>query len=915
MTTHTSPITHRGAVRACLPLLVLLAAGCSRGRGRRAPVDATSRKDAREVPADVAPGKAAGREAEETLTRVVAVKEAREHLPKPEWSSVSVTFGEDAEENGIRTRVWGKPGSETIATYAGKSGLQTDLVKGAWGIWGDVSDAFIHGGTNHVRMTIEYWDKRVAGDQCFKLYYDSVQKPMARAPSTFLEGGNTWKAATFLLEDAGFAGRQEGGADFRLFSTDTNMCVRSVTIEKVPDVVPTSAVSVVPESAGIVEGELKNLTVVFAPGYATDKFVTWRSSDPGVATVNALGQVVGVSAGKTDITATHERGIKGICTVTVAGVPGTGVVATRAGTFLDSIGVNSAISARGENLAKTIECIDYTGIRWIRSGLGLPMKDYVELNKATGVRFSLGFGGDIGRFVRGARKFADAGLLLAFEGPNEPNNWRVTYQGVQGGGSGSWVPVARFQRDFYAAVKSDPVLRDFPVWDLSEGGAEVDNVGMQFLAIPRGADIAMPDGTQYADYACCHNYCCHPSWPGLHDNQAWLSSDPTPKCPVDGLYIEYGRTWGKKYAGYSEAELLTLPRVTTETGITLSDTITEEVQARLYMHVYLSQFKQGWEWTSIYILRDRVDEGGNQTFGFFKPDYTPRKAAIYLHNLTTILADPGYIAVPGRLDYYIPNQPPAVHDMLLQKSDGRFCLVVWGERYASGGTDEVIVTLGRTVGTVTLYDPTVGTEPVRTLRDVDAVKLDLGTNAVIVELFTGPRLSVTAGTLKARTATDLDAVEPSPVESADDTGLKLLSHGLPTTSYTGGDAQSRGGNEPGRAFDGDMATAFCNGASYPAWIMVDLGAEFSVVKTMAFLEKPDVWYSYKVEVSPDGETWAMFADQTGNKEPSEDPAYTDLGDAVGRYVRFAMTDAPHRDRQWFWPVVMEFRVYGVPVGE
>jgi hypothetical protein len=324
-------------------------------------------------------------------------------------------------------------------------------------------------------------------------------------------------------------------------------------------------------------------------------------------------------------------------------------------------------------------------------------------------------------------------MLLAFEGPNEPNNWGLIYQDVKGGGGDSWVPVARLQRDFYNAVKGDPLLKSFPVWHLTEGGAEVDNVGLQFLAIPKGAGIAMPDGTQYADYVNCHNYCCHPSWQGLHDNQAWLSSDPTPRCPVDGLQVEYGRTWAKQFAGYAEADLLTIPRVSTETGITLDGTITEEVQGRLYMDIYLSQFKQGWSYTSIYIMRDRVDEGGNQTFGFYRPDYSPRKAAIYLHNLTTILADPGSRPVPGRLDYSIPGQPATVHDLLLQKSDGTFCLVLWGERY-SGGSDTVTVNLGHTARTATLYDATIGTEPTQMLHDVESVQVVLGTNPVVIAL-------------------------------------------------------------------------------------------------------------------------------------------------------------------------------------
>ncbi len=660
---------------------------------------------------------------------------AAEQPPTPTPpTSVSVTFGKDARQDGIKTWIWSKPGGESVATYAGKTGLQTDLTKGAWGIWGDVSDAFIHGGVNRVMVSIEYWDRKAEDEQGFKFYYDSTRKPMARAPMVFFEGSQTWKTASYYIENAGFAGRQEGGADFKLFSTDTDLCIRSITLQKVPDGVAVSRVMVVPDAADLIEGERRNLTALYVPHYAVDKGVTWSTSDPAVATVNPLGQVTGVATGKAVITATTRAGgPQAVCNVKVTSVPGQGAIATSAGVFLDSIGVNTAINERGENLAKTIACAKYLGFRWIRSGLSLKLQDYLDLHKAAGIKFSLGFGGDINRFVRGAKKFADAGMLLAFEGPNEPNNWGFKYQDEMGGGSGTWRPVAKFQRDFYAAVKNDPRLRSYPVWHLSEGGAEVDNVGVQFLQIPRGSNIAMPDGTQYADDVCVHNYCCHPSWGGLHNNQAWLSSDPTSRCPVDGLYKEFGKTWGKNYQGYSDADLLDVPRVTTETGITIEKEITEEVQGRLYLAVYLAQYKQGWSYTSMYILRDRVDEGGNQTFGFYRPDYTPRKAGLYLHNMTTILADTGYVKLPGRLDYSIPEQPETVHDLLLQKSDGRLCLVVWGERYL-GGTDNVTVNLGGTFKTATLYDPTVGTTPVQKLENVAALPLALTTNPVIIEL-------------------------------------------------------------------------------------------------------------------------------------------------------------------------------------
>jgi hypothetical protein len=405
--------------------------------------------------------------------------------------------------------------------------------------------------------------------------------------------------------------------------------------------------------------------------------------------------------------------------------------------FLDSMGVNSAISKRGENLQNTIQCVKYLGIRWIRAGYesDILVSDLIILHQQTGVHFSYGLmsgGTDLGRLLANGRQLAQAGALLAFEGNNEPNNWGVTYQGAQGGGNAdTWAPVANLQRDLYKAVKIDPILKNYPVWNITESGAEKDNVGLQYLTIPQGAGCVMPDGTKYADFANCHNYFTHPSWPGLHDNQTWISSDPTSACRVDGLYGNYGVTWAKHYNGYSTSELLKLPRVTTETGITIDQNVTERMQGLLYMSVYLAQFKRGWSHTSIYLLRDRTDEAGNQTFGFYKPDYTTRLAAEYLHNLTTVLADKESSRKLGSLRYSIPNQPDTVHDLLLQKSSGKYNLVVWDERF-TGGEDNVTIKLGNRADTVKVYDPTVGITPIQTIQGASSVSLKLSDHPLIL---------------------------------------------------------------------------------------------------------------------------------------------------------------------------------------
>ena len=418
----------------------------------------------------------------------------------------------------------------------------------------------------------------------------------------------------------------------------------------------------------------------------------------------------------------------------------TAIAATR---FLDSIGVVSTFPDRGQPIPKTVEMVKYAGFRWARGGIeGLTangpttVQTYLDLHRQAGVRFSWGLvsgGSDVPRLLETARQLAAADALLAFEGNNEPNNWGVTYRGERGGGRApSWLAVAKLQSDLYAAVKADHVLKPYPVWSISEGGAEVDNVGLQFLTIPRGAGTLLPEGTKYADAANVHNYLYHPASPVPRDNTTWNAADPTSACKVDGLYGNYGLTWAKHFRGYSETALLTLPRVTTETGCTIDGPVTEEVQALNLLTLYLDQFKRGWSHTAVYLLRDRADEAGNQTFGFFRPDYAPRKAALYLHNLTTILAGRGSLATPGRLDYAIPEQPATMHEMLLQKSDGTLELVIWDERLK--GVDDVTVQLGDTYPEVKVYDPTIGTEPIRTHHGVDSLRLTLSNHPLILAI-------------------------------------------------------------------------------------------------------------------------------------------------------------------------------------
>jgi hypothetical protein len=404
------------------------------------------------------------------------------------------------------------------------------------------------------------------------------------------------------------------------------------------------------------------------------------------------------------------------------------IASVSADEFLSSLGVAIEVG-QGVSAASYIEPLRYLGVRAIRD-CGRP-SDFVMLHRQTGVRVDCINEGDVRAAVHVGKILAATGALLSFEGPNEPNNWPISYNGQTGGGGiGSWAPVAQFQRALYHAVKSDPDLREYPVFWVSEVGAEVDNVGLQFLTIPPGAGTTFPDGTQYADYANVHNYVT-----GTHrmyiDNQAWNVADPTLEGPWDGLYVEYGITWRSHFKGYTKDQLLTLPRVTTETGWdSVSGVGGERTQGVVLVNTYLAQFKRGWRYTFIYHLRD--GEGGNDHQGLFNWNSTPKLAATYIHNLTKILADDRRVASPRRLEYSIANQPSTVHDLLLQKSSGLLELVVWDENVH--GSDNISLNFGGSHSKVNVYDVTVGTDPVQSLTDVSSASLTLSDHALIIEI-------------------------------------------------------------------------------------------------------------------------------------------------------------------------------------
>jgi hypothetical protein len=83
-------------------------------------------------------------------------------------------------------------------------------------------------------VTIDYYDH---GTGSWSLQYDSTSGAYKQSPSVAKTGTDTWKTATFTVDDAAFGNRENAGTDFRLANNgDTGTIARvhvTVTGDKV----------------------------------------------------------------------------------------------------------------------------------------------------------------------------------------------------------------------------------------------------------------------------------------------------------------------------------------------------------------------------------------------------------------------------------------------------------------------------------------------------------------------------------------------------------------------------------------------------------------------------------------------------------------------------------------------------------
>ena len=140
------------------------------------------------------------------------------------------------------------------------------------------------------------------------------------APTNATNKNVTWTSSDTAVATVDATGKvtavKEGKATISAKAGDKTATCEVTVNKKEEQVVAVESVTLDKTSAELKEGETVTLTATVAPENATDKTVTWTSSDTAVATVDAAGKVTAVKEGKATITATA-GGKTATCTVTV----------------------------------------------------------------------------------------------------------------------------------------------------------------------------------------------------------------------------------------------------------------------------------------------------------------------------------------------------------------------------------------------------------------------------------------------------------------------------------------------------------------------------------------------------------------------------------------------------------------------
>jgi hypothetical protein len=394
------------------------------------------------------------------------------------------------------------------------------------------------------------------------------------------------------------------------------------------------------------------------------------------------------------------------------------VAATPADAVVESIGVNTHLGYTDtpyNDFATVRQRLRELGIRYIRDGVSQNRPEvYAKMRElaADGIHLDAIAGDPLQRWNIGTidqqldliqQELGSA--VVSIEGPNEYD--------LQG--DPDWSSVLRsYTQQLWAGVKARPSLAGLPVLCPS---------------IVRRENMALEgDLTPWCDYGNTHTY-------------------------LSGEMPERDSIWdGELSAAASNSGVK--PVQVTETGYhngvngTVGHLPTSELASGVYMpRLFLENFRRGLVRSYAYELLDQRDDPSKTdieaAFGLLRNDFSKKPAAVAVERLIGLLSDRGAGFEPTGLAYRLEGAPATARQLLLQKRDGSFDLVLWNavsvwdpEQRVDTNPPDVPVTLAldEPVASAEVFEPNVAAEPVASFADPTGISLDLSERVTVVEL-------------------------------------------------------------------------------------------------------------------------------------------------------------------------------------
>lgn len=399
-----------------------------------------------------------------------------------------------------------------------------------------------------------------------------------------------------------------------------------------------------------------------------------------------------------------------------------GTQARNVASFIGSLGINVHMGWANTpyaNASAVGNALTYIGIHNVRDVYeqGAQFTSGYSLLLPSGNHIDMIVGGDIPGAISMLHNFEELypGSVASVEGPNELDNWPITYNGSTGSAA-----FDAFQQALYQAEKADSLLGTIPVYLFTFGAITTSNYS------------GVGNMSAYCDTGNVHIY-----YSGGQPAYGWSPTDST----------WYWTNWMKA----ANVDAPNRPVVVTETGSTTAvgnGGVSEAVQARTNLNGLMDGARYNNPAVYMYELMESANAGPSDLeshFGLYSWDGSPKPAAIALHNFTTTLmsANVNGSFTPGALIYQVSGLPNQwAGQILFQGQDGAFYIVIWAEPIIWNATTNtavapptypITVTFG-TANQVSVYDPIQGTLPIQSASNANSITVNVADHPIILKV-------------------------------------------------------------------------------------------------------------------------------------------------------------------------------------